>query len=71
LGDAAFSRLNALSGGGDKADSIIDNSKGELPEQRNIKIHNTTNQEGKADFFLLLTKGSGLGGSVDGVKFIS
>jgi tetratricopeptide (TPR) repeat protein len=69
--EAIRSRLNALAGGGDKADAIVDKSKGELLELRTIKIRNTTNQEAKADFFLLLMKGSGSGASVDSVKFIS
>jgi tetratricopeptide (TPR) repeat protein len=64
-------RLNTLAGASNKADALIDKSKPELLDARTVKIRNAVKQEGKADFFLLLTKGSGLGASVDSAKFIS
>jgi Flp pilus assembly protein TadD len=70
--DAAIrARLNTLVGGSDKADGLIDKSKGELLEQRTVTVRNAAKQEGKADFFLLLAKGSGLTASIDSVKFIN
>jgi tetratricopeptide (TPR) repeat protein len=70
--DAAVrTRLNTLAGGSDKADALINKSKAELLEERTVKVRNAVKQEGNADFFLLLTKGSGLGASVDSAKFIS
>jgi tetratricopeptide (TPR) repeat protein/transglutaminase-like putative cysteine protease len=65
------SRLAALVGGIDKANSIVEKNRDELNEQRTIKLGNTPKQEGNADFFLLLTNAHGLQTSVDEVKFAS
>jgi len=62
-------RLGTLAGGNDKIDAIVEKSRGELIEQRTIKIGNAAKQEGKADFFLMLTNGQGSEMSVDEVKF--
>lgn len=70
--DAAIrARLNTLAGGSEKAGALIDKTKAELLEQRIVKVRNAAKQEGKADFFLLLAKGSGLTASIDSAKFIS
>ncbi len=63
-------RLASLAGGNDKVDAIVEKSRGELIEQRTMKIANAAKQEGKADFFVLLTNGRGSEMSVDDVKFI-
>jgi tetratricopeptide (TPR) repeat protein len=64
-------RLANLAGGNDKVDAIVEKSRDELAGQRTIELSNTPKQEGKADFFLLLTNGPGLEMSVDDVKFAS
>jgi len=63
-------RLAALAGGDDKVDAIVQKAREELTEERTIKLENAAKQEGKADFFLLLTNGPDSGVSVDNVKFV-
>ena len=65
------SRLSALAGGNDKVDTIVENSREELSAERTIKVGNASKQEGKADFFVLLTSGKGSQAFVDDVKFVS
>jgi tetratricopeptide (TPR) repeat protein len=69
--DAALrSRLDTLAGGSVNAVALIDKSKADLFERRALKVRNMANQEGKADFFLLMAKGTGLTASIESVKFI-
>ena len=63
------SRLNSLSGGQDKADALVEKIHEELLGQRTIRIGKVPGQEGKADFFLLLSNGQGSEMSVEEVKF--
>ena len=65
------SRLAALAGGNDKAEAIIAKNHDELTALRTIKLRNTLKQQGKADFFLLLTNGKGPEMSVDDVRFVN
>jgi tetratricopeptide (TPR) repeat protein len=65
------SRLANLAGGNDKVDAIVDKNRAELTAQRSVRIGNTSKQEGKADFFLLLTSGQNSEMTVDDVKFVS
>jgi tetratricopeptide (TPR) repeat protein len=68
---AIRSRLDALAGGNDKADVIVEKSREELTALRTFKVANSSKQEGKAEFFLLLASGQGSEASVEDVKFIS
>ncbi len=63
------SRLATLAGGDDKVDALVEKSRAELIEQRTFKIANSSKQEGKADFFVLLSNGHGSEMSVEEVKF--
>ncbi len=65
------SRLAALLGGDDKVDAIVEKSRDELQQQRTIKLSNASKQEGKADFFLLLSAPTGSDAAVEAVKFVS
>jgi Flp pilus assembly protein TadD len=66
------SRLAAALGGeNDKVDTIVEKSREELIAQRTIKLGNAAKQDGRAEFFLLLTNGQGFEASVDDVKFAS
>jgi tetratricopeptide (TPR) repeat protein len=65
------SRLATLAGGDDKVDALVEKSRAELIELRTVKIANSSKQEGKADFFVLLTNGHGSEMSVEEVKFAS
>jgi tetratricopeptide (TPR) repeat protein len=62
-------RLAALAGGNDKVDATVEKSRDELDALRTIRVRNTPQGEGKAEFFLLLTPGQGSEMSVDEVKF--
>ncbi len=64
-------QLATLAGGNDKAEAIIAKNHDELAALRTIKLSNTPKQEGKAEFFLLLTNGKGPEMSVDDVKFVN
>jgi tetratricopeptide (TPR) repeat protein len=64
-------RLAALVGGDDKVEAIVEKSRGELQQQRTIKLTNGNKQDGKADFFLLFSPAPGPDATVDAVKFVS
>jgi tetratricopeptide (TPR) repeat protein len=64
-------RLAALVGGDDKVDAIVSKYKGELMQVRTIKVKNTAKVEGRADFFLLFSRGAGSDATAADVKFVS
>ena len=52
-------------------DAIVEKSREELTAQRTIKVGNASKQEGKAEFFLLLTNGQNSEMAVEDVKLAS
>jgi Flp pilus assembly protein TadD len=64
-------RLAGLLGGDDKVDAIVEKYRDELQQLRTIKLANVPKQDGKADFFLLLSAGPGSDATVEDVKFVS
>jgi tetratricopeptide (TPR) repeat protein len=63
-------RLASLAGGDAKADAAVARYKDELQHLSTIDAGKAT-QTGNADFFILLSRGTGTGGKVDAVKFVS
>lgn len=63
-------RLASLAGGTSKADAAIAHYKEELEHLRTVGLGKAT-QNGNADFFILLSGGTGDKAKVDAVKFIS
>ena len=63
-------RLSSLAGGNGKADAAVAHYKEELEHLRTINLGKAT-QTGNADFFILLSGGSGDTAKVDAVKFVS
>jgi tetratricopeptide (TPR) repeat protein len=63
-------RLASLAGGEAKADAAVAHYKDELQHLSTIDLGKAT-QTGNADFFILLSGGSGSGTKVDAVKFVS
>jgi tetratricopeptide (TPR) repeat protein len=63
-------RLASLAGGDAKADAAVARYKDELQHLSTVDLGKAT-QTGNADFFILLSRGSGSGGKVDAVKFVS
>jgi tetratricopeptide (TPR) repeat protein len=64
-------RLAALLGGDDKVDAVVEKYRDELQQQRSVKLPNTSKQEGKADFFLLLSVAPGSDATVEAARFVS
>jgi tetratricopeptide (TPR) repeat protein len=64
------SRLATLAGGDAKADAAITRNKEEFSHLSTIDLGKAT-QTGNADFFILLSGGTGAAARVDAVKFIS
>lgn len=63
-------RLSSLAGGDTKADAVVARYKDELQHLRTVDLGKAT-QTGNADFFILLSGGTGEVAKVDAVKFIS
>jgi tetratricopeptide (TPR) repeat protein len=63
-------RLASLAGGDSKADAAVSHYKQELEHLSTIDLGKAT-QNGNADFFILLSGGSGEKARVDAVKFVS
>ncbi len=63
-------RLASLTGGTSKADAAIAHYKEELEHLKTVELGKAT-QNGNADFFILLSGGTGEKAKVDAVKFIS
>ncbi len=63
-------RLASLAGGEAKADAAVARYKGELQHLSTVDLGKAT-QAGSADFFILLSRGTGSAAQVDAVKFIS
>ena len=63
-------RLASLAGGDSKADAAVARYKDELEHLSTIDLGKAT-QTGNADFFILLSGGTGAKSKVDAVKFIS
>jgi Flp pilus assembly protein TadD len=64
-------RLAALAGGDAKVDATVAKYKPELEQLSTIDLGKVAHETGNADFFVLLSGGSKMKASVDGVKFIS
>jgi len=64
-------RLAAVAGGKEKADSLVEKTKGELLEQRQAKVANSSKLEGSAEFWLLFQNNSESRLVVEDVKFVS
>jgi Flp pilus assembly protein TadD len=64
-------RLAALLGGDDKVDAVVEKYRDELQQQRSVKLPNTSKQEGKADFFLLLSVAPGSDAIGEAARFVS
>lgn len=64
-------RLAVLAGGDDKADTILEKFRGEPEKIRTISVPNASKQEGKADFYLLLSNSSGSDAQIETAQFIS
>jgi hypothetical protein len=65
------SRLAAVVGGDDKVDAMIGKSREEFERQRTVKVKNSSKQEGRADFFLLLGGAGAAAVTVEDAKFVS
>lgn len=63
-------RLTSLAGGNAKADAAVAHSKEDLDHLSTIDL-GKANQNGNADFFILLSGGAGEVGKVEAVKFVS
>jgi tetratricopeptide (TPR) repeat protein len=63
-------RLASLAGGESKADAAVSHYKEELEHLRTIDLGRAT-QNGNADFFILLSGGTGQKAKADAVKFVS
>lgn len=63
-------RLASLAGGESKADAAVSHYKEELEHLRTIDLGKAT-QNGNADFFVLLSGGTGEKAKADAVKFVS
>ena len=63
-------RLASLAGGNAKADALVSRYKEELEHLRTVDLGKAT-QTGNADFFILLSRGTGEVAKVDAVKFVS
>jgi tetratricopeptide (TPR) repeat protein len=63
-------RLATLLGGQDKADATVEKYRDESQHDRTIKFANPAKLDGKADFFVLLSTGSGAVARVEGVAFV-
>ena len=63
-------RLASLAGGDAKADAVVARYKDELQHLSTVDLGKAT-QTGNADFFVLLSRGTGTGAKVDAVKFMS
>jgi len=64
-------RLAALLGGDDKVDAMVEKTRDELRQQRTITVANAGKQDGKADFLVLLSPGSGSNAIAESAKFVS
>jgi tetratricopeptide (TPR) repeat protein len=66
-------RLATLTGGATKVDATVAKYKENLQQLRTIDLGKVAKETGSADFFILLSRGSGKQGSasVEGVKFAS
>jgi tetratricopeptide (TPR) repeat protein/transglutaminase-like putative cysteine protease len=64
-------RLSALTGGNAKADAAAAKYKDDLQQARTIDLGKVAKETGKAEFFLLLSRGKGAASTVEAVKFTS
>jgi tetratricopeptide (TPR) repeat protein/transglutaminase-like putative cysteine protease len=64
-------RLASLSGGDSKADAAVAKYKEDLQRTRTIDLGKVAKEDATADFFVLLSRGTGSAATVDGVKFAS
>ena len=64
-------RLAEVAGGKEKADSLVEKTKGELLGQRQAKVANSSKLEGSAEFWLLFQNNSESRLTVEDVKFVS
>ncbi len=64
-------RLASLSGGDAKADAAVGKYKEDLQRTRTIELGKVAKEDASADFFVLLSRGSGSAATVEGVKFAS
>ena len=66
------SRLSALLGGDDRVDAVVEKYRNESQQLRTIPVSGIKAQENNsADFFVLLSAGSGSNATIDGTKFVS
>jgi len=65
------SRLAALVGDERKVDAVVERYRNDLPQERTIKLGNTSKLDGKADFFILQSAGEGSTASLEDVAFAS
>jgi len=64
-------RLAVLAGGPDKVDTEIEKYRSEQLQSRTYHVANAAKVEGKADFFILLDRGSATGATVAAVTYVS
>ena len=64
-------RLAALAGGDNQVDAIVEKYREESQQLRTLKLPNSSKQEGKADFFILLSGGPGPDATIESASFIS
>jgi tetratricopeptide (TPR) repeat protein len=64
-------RLAALAGGNTQADAAVAKYKDELQRARTINQGKVAKETGSADFFVLLSRGTGSAATVEGVRFVS
>jgi tetratricopeptide (TPR) repeat protein len=64
-------RLSALLGGDAKVDATVAKYKDELQKVRTIDLGKVAKETGNADFFVLLSRGTGSTATVESIKFIS
>jgi len=65
-------RLSALLGGDDKMDGFVEKYRPELDKLRTITLSDFKHENAaRADFFVMLAKGTNSAASVQGVKFVS
>jgi tetratricopeptide (TPR) repeat protein len=63
-------RLATLVGGDGKVDAVVEKYRTDLQKERLLRVNNTGNLSGKADFFILLSPGKGSENTVEGVAFV-
>lgn len=63
-------RLATLLGGQDKVDATVEKYRDQSQHDRTIKLANPAKLDGRAEFFVLLSTGSGGAAKVEGVAFV-